>query len=82
MTTVGTYEAKTNLPQLLERVARGEKILITRRGIPIAVMSPAQEQQADKVKLAMEAMLAYRALRKRTLGKISVRELIEAGRRF
>ena len=29
MTSVGSYEAKTHLPQLLDRVAKGEKITIT-----------------------------------------------------
>jgi hypothetical protein len=34
MTTIGSYEAKTHLPELLERVARGERIMITKRGKP------------------------------------------------
>jgi prevent-host-death family protein len=38
MTHVGSYEAKTHLPELLERVERGEKILITRRGQPVALL--------------------------------------------
>jgi prevent-host-death family protein len=32
MITVGSCEAKTHLPELPERVARGEKILITKHG--------------------------------------------------
>jgi len=38
MTTVGAYEAKTHLPKLLNRVAKGEKIVITKHGVPVAVL--------------------------------------------
>ena len=41
MHTVGSYEAKTHLPQLLERVERGETITITRHGKPVARLVPA-----------------------------------------
>ena len=36
MQTVGSYEAKTRLPELLRSVQRGDSITITRRGVPIA----------------------------------------------
>jgi prevent-host-death family protein len=38
--SVGSYEAKTHLPRLLSQVEKGETITITRRGKPIAVLSP------------------------------------------
>lgn len=82
MTTVGSYEAKTHLPELLERVARGERILITRRGVPVALLSPLKEKSHADVQTVVEEMIAYRSSRKRTLGKLSVRQLIDAGRRF
>jgi antitoxin (DNA-binding transcriptional repressor) of toxin-antitoxin stability system len=82
MTTVGSYEAKTHLPELLDRVSRGEKIVITRRGVPIALMSPPREQAGRDVEAVVEDMLAYRTTRKRRLGKLSARQLIEEGRRF
>ena len=34
------FEAKTHLPQLLERVSRGEEILITKHGQPVAMLVP------------------------------------------
>jgi prevent-host-death family protein len=40
MVSVGTYEAKTNLARLLERVEAGESILITRHGRPVAKIVP------------------------------------------
>jgi prevent-host-death family protein len=36
MKTVGAFEAKTHLNELLKRVSKGESIRITRRGIPVA----------------------------------------------
>ena len=42
MKSVGSYEAKTHLPRLLSQVEKGETITITKRGKPIAVLSPAQ----------------------------------------
>ena len=40
MESVGSYEAKTHLPALLERVARGEEIVSTKHGVPIARLVP------------------------------------------
>lgn len=40
-TTIGSFEAKTHLAHLLERVERGEEIVITRRGKPVARLVPA-----------------------------------------
>ncbi len=36
MTTTDTYAAKTHLSRLLDQVERGEEVIITRRGKPIA----------------------------------------------
>lgn len=50
MTTVGAFEAKTKLSELLDRVARGEEILITRRGKPAARLVPAETSTAEQGK--------------------------------
>jgi len=77
--SVGAYEAKTHLPQLLERVERGETITITRHGRPIAVLQPAREGGGVTV---AQAIAGLRESRKgRNLGKVTIRELIEDGRR-
>lgn len=39
--TVGAFEAKTKLSELLDRVEKGEEIVITRRGKTIAKLAPA-----------------------------------------
>ena len=40
MAEIGAYEAKTHLPQLLERVQRGERFVITKHGKPVAELAP------------------------------------------
>ena len=81
MVTVGSFEAKTHLPQLLERVSRGEKIRITRHGKVIALLIPAPSEEPRPVK---EVIAEIKALRRgNILGKgLSVRDLIDEGRRF
>lgn len=45
MVTVGVHEAKTNLSRLLQRVASGEEVIITRSGVPIARISAITERR-------------------------------------
>jgi len=79
MTTVGAFDAKTNLNALLKKVAKGETIQITLRGVPVAKLVPADSDEAQDPK---EIVRDIRELRKGvTLGKIQIRELIEDGRR-
>ena len=79
--SVGSFEAKTHLPALLERVARGERITITRRGKPVAKLVPFEPAETTDVKRVVSEMLAYRDTQKRTLNGITIRELVEEGRR-
>lgn len=44
--TVGVHEAKTHLSRLLERVLAGEEIVIERRGVPVAVLTPVEPAQS------------------------------------
>jgi prevent-host-death family protein len=77
--SVGLFEAKTHLSALLARVSRGEEITITKHGTPIARLVPASDRRADP-RAAIEKI---RALRKGVrLGRMTVRELIEEGRRY
>jgi len=79
MTTVGAFDAKTHLNALLRRVSKGETIRITRRGVPIAKLVPADAEERDDPR---EAAQAIRQLRRGArLGKIKIRELINEGRR-
>ena len=81
MESIGSFEAKTHLAQLLERVAEGEEFTITKHGKPIARLVPLQATSPKPdVRAAVEAMKQFR--KGRTLDGMSVREMIEEGRRF
>jgi prevent-host-death family protein len=84
METVGSYEAKTHLPRLLERVEHGETIIITRHGKAIARLVPAAPT-APRPEIAevIEAMRSFQEQEGPTLGNdLSIRDLINEGRRF
>lgn len=80
MSVVGAFEAKTHLPNLLDRVAKGERITITKHGVPIAMLVPVSSKDKPDIQSVIEEIKAFR--RGRTLGDISLREMIEEGRRF
>jgi prevent-host-death family protein len=80
MRSVGSYQAKTHLSQLLKRVAKGEKILITNRGQPVALLSPPPQEEVPDVADVIARMKELR--RGNLLGDLSIRDLIEEGRRF
>lgn len=76
---VGVYDAKTQLPKLLDAVEHGETIMITRHGKPVAKLVPVEKPQQDVSKV-IEAILEAR--KGRTLGGITIRELIDEGRKY
>jgi len=81
MTTIGTYDAKTKLPDLLHRVEGGESFTITRNGKPVAKLVPFEEPSPSKA--VTDIVRAFRDIRKRAkLGKPSIQGLINQGRRF
>ncbi len=43
--SIGTFEAKTNFTSLIQRAHKGEEILITRRGYPMARIVPLEKHQ-------------------------------------
>lgn len=80
MTTVGSFEAKTNFSALLERAERGEQIVITRRGKPVAKLVPIDSTSATR---AAEAVEQLKKLREgTTLGGLSWKELRDEGRKY
>ena len=79
MAFIGAFEAKTHLSDQLDRVARGEKITITRHGVPAALLIPVTE--TTHTLTHQEIVDGMRALRKRVkAGKMSVREMVDRGR--
>lgn len=81
MITVGAFEAKTKLSELLDRVERGEEIVITRHGKPVARL--VADAGAGDEKLGMR----FRAMRERlraegiSLTRDEIITLKNAGRR-
>ena len=81
MTTVGIFEAKNRLSELVERAARGEEIVITRRGEQVARLMPPLAPDP----LGQAHTLATRIRRSRA-GQppgdgVSILDLVEEGRR-
>lgn len=79
MQHIGVYEAKTHLSRILDQVAHGEHFTIEKHGVPIAVLQPIEPRNRMSVTEAIEAMESFSA--NHTLGELTIRELIEEGRR-
>lgn len=79
MDRIGAYEAKTHLPKLLQRVAKGESITITKHGMPIAVLRPFEDRTNVDIGSVIKELREFR-MGKRLEGG-SIRGMIEEGRR-
>ena len=80
-TEVGAYEAKTHLAALLDRVERGERIVITRHGSPVAELVPAGGAAEMTVQEAIDGILELGD--RNELGEdITIQELIAEGRQL
>lgn len=77
---VAAFEAKTHFAQLLERVAKGECITITRHGTPVARMVPAQPA-ADKARVRAAIARLKEFGQRHSLDGLDWRELRDEGRR-
>ena len=80
MEQISAFEAKTHLSRLLKRVQQGEKITITRHGVPVAILSPAEKGTTHEFPVLINEL---DELRRRTKpGAESIKDMIEEGRRF
>ena len=79
MRRIGSYEAKTHLPRLLDEVAGGETIVITKHGVPVAVLAPPGARAGSSFVDVAAGLRAFR--RRHPLDGLSIRELIDEGRR-
>jgi prevent-host-death family protein len=77
MRTVGIFEAKQKLSELVERASRGERIRITRRGKVAAEIVPAQGDV--DIKQVFEEIEKIRKRSKKIPG-VTTKSLIEEGR--
>jgi prevent-host-death family protein len=80
MSTYGAFDAKNRLSELLERVERGEEVIIARRGKPVARLVPAAGG-LDRAKARAAAQGIIETGRGLTLGGLRIKDLIDEGRR-
>jgi len=74
MREIQASEAKTHLPRLLDDVERGETIVITRHGRPIARIVPEQALRREKIEKAIENIKALRS----RIGQLTTGEILSA----
>jgi prevent-host-death family protein len=85
MITVGSFEAKTKLAELLDKVEGGETVTITRRGRPVARLVPAAagDVERERRRALIEEIKRWRVGKDRGAGPgTTIPELIKAGRRY
>ncbi len=80
MTEVGAFEAKTHLPQLLRRVSQGERFVITRHNRPVAELIPFRPRDTARIRAAIDGLKEFQ--KTHSLGGLSIRQMIEEGRRY
>jgi len=79
MREIGAFEAKNKLGTLLDWVERGEEVVITRRGKPVARLVPATPGfDREKARQAAENIIARS--KGVTLGGLKIKDLINEGR--
>ena len=83
MESIGIYEAKSKLSELVERAESGREVVITRRGKPVAKLVPADAGKViDRAALFREIKALRRTIKlKKPLSLREIREAIEWGRR-
>ena len=87
MGSVTAFEAKTRFGKLLERVARGEEIVITRHEKPVARIVPEGRGSLQEIRAAVEGLrelrhrIAIRIGGSNRLSRVQVKSMIEEGRR-
>jgi prevent-host-death family protein len=76
---IGLFEAKTHLSDLVERARRGERITITKRGVPAAMLVPVEPQAEMTVSEAIDRLLELR--KSVSLGGLTIQQLRDEGRK-
>lgn len=85
MATVTAFEAKTRFGELLERVSKGEEVVITRHDKPVARLVPEGARRQDDVRRSVEGLRdLQQRIRRRSKARLTDREVraaIDQGRR-
>lgn len=56
MAKISAFEAKTRFGELLERVSKGEEVVITRHDKPVARLGPEGARRHDDVRRSVEGL--------------------------
>ena len=83
MSTITAFEAKTRFGELLERVSRGEEVVITRHDKPVARLVPVGAHNIEDVRRAVQGLRDLLEETRASGGELSdseVRAAIEEGR--
>jgi len=75
---IGSYDAKTKLPEILRRVESGEAFTITNRGKPVADLIPSRAKDRVKAKSAIDNLLK---MKKHKISDDELKDLIAEGRK-
>ncbi len=78
METVGIYEARTRLSEIIDRVGEGKEVVITRHGVPVARIVPVDGEKKVAVRDAIAAMDGFG--RDKSLRGLNLKKMIEEGR--
>jgi prevent-host-death family protein len=79
MRSIGTYELKTHLSEILNAVEHGQTVIVTRHGKPIARIVPNEAAEQEQAHRAVKSLVKFP--RTRLPKGVTVRSLIEEGRR-
>jgi prevent-host-death family protein len=80
MLTIGAFEAKNRLSELLDAAENGEEIMITKHGRPVAKLVPVETIDRAKAREAAEWLIRTR--KQRSLGGLSITDMIKEGRKY
>lgn len=79
MRTVGAFEAKTHFSALLEEVEKGEQVIITKHGHPVAKLVPTVGRDQEHVRQSIQRLKKFNQSNK--LGGLDWKKLRDEGRR-
>ena len=80
MKKIGAFEAKNRLSELLDAAENGEEVMITKHGRPVAKLVPVNPVDKAKVREAIEWL--KRTRKERSLGGLSIVDMVKEGRKY
>ena len=80
MKKIGAFEAKNRLSELLDAAENGEEIMITKHGRPVARLVPIGK--FDRARALEAAEWLTRTRKERSLGGLSIVDMIREGRKY